>query len=204
MNKYRKMTLIYCFLITLFFTGCGNSVEKEDTLTDELEQAVTLEPVEESDPQPEETKDEVSEEIVEKIIWDDLDGNGEQEYFMLSNEETGTLSLYFNNELIYQYKEKDLRIAEINEKEFIDLDDDGEEEIFVSFFPRVNSMPLVEWFALKKVENGWELMEMYHQNGDMTQNEFPISVVMKTKDFELSITCEGCEKEIVYWSCVKI
>lgn len=59
-------------------------------------------------------------------------------------------------------------------------------------------MPLVEWFALKKGETGWELMEMYHQNDDMTQNTFPISVILKAKDFELLITCEGCDKEIVY------
>lgn len=51
-----------------------------------------------------------------------------------------------------------------------------EEEIFVAFWPLVNSMPLVEWFALKQEETGWKLMEMYHQDDDMAQNAFPISV----------------------------
>jgi len=73
-----------------------------------------------------------------------------------------------------------------------------EEEIFVAFWPLVNSMPLVEWFALKQEETGWKLMEMYHQDDDMAQNAFPISVFLKEKDFVFSRICEGCDKEIIY------
>lgn len=77
-------------------------------------------------------------------------------------------------------------------------DPNGEKEIFVSFSPSVNSMPLEEWFVLKRKDSGWELLEMYHQNDDMTQNTFPISIALKEKEFLFSITCDGCEKEIIY------
>ena len=44
----------------------------------------------------------------------------------------------------------------MGDKAYLDLNGDGQEEIFVSFYPAVNSMPLTEWFVLEKTEDGWE------------------------------------------------
>ncbi|MBQ7359607.1 MAG: hypothetical protein IJW63_05885 [Lachnospiraceae bacterium] len=135
---------------------------------------------------------------VEEIPWGDLDSNGVPEYLLIENDASyGSLSVYMNEELIYKHTEE-LSIVGVDAKEFIDLDNDGEKEIFVSFMPAVNSMPLEEWFALKKSENGWKLMEMHHNSGGMSDNGFPIFVTLQDGDFELAISCEGFDKKITF------
>ena len=193
MKIQRRMLFLLTIIIqTIALSGCSfngkNMVcESTEVFTEDVTHVMTYE-----DPNGKKEQED------EKIIWNDLDGNGEDEYFVINNEYNGILSLYFNNELIYQYTENDMFIVGIGEKEYIDLDNDGEKEIFVSFSPSVNSMPLEEWFVLKQMDSGWELLEMYHQNNDMTQNAFPISISLKEKEFLFSITCDGCEKEIIY------
>ena len=47
--------------------------------------------------------------------------------------------------------------------EYIDLDKDGQKEVFLSFWPNVNSMPLVEYIVLKqKADMSWAPLEMIH------------------------------------------
>lgn len=135
---------------------------------------------------------------IETIPWEDLDGNGVQEYLVIENDAFyGSVTMYFNEEPVYRHEEE-LRIIGVDAREYIDLDEDGEKEIFVSFMPAVNSMPLEEWFALKQGETGWELMEMQHYGEDMLDNGFPINVTLQEKDFQLLISCEGCEKTIPF------
>ncbi len=134
----------------------------------------------------------------ETIPWEDLDGNGVEEYLVIErNGSAGKLTVYFNEEPVYQYEE-DLWFVGVDAKEYIDLDGDGEKEIFVSFMPAVNSMPLEEWFALKQGESGWELMEMPHYGDYMSDNAFPIFVTLQKKDYELLISCEGYDGGIVF------
>ncbi|MBQ6697202.1 MAG: hypothetical protein IJN16_10910 [Lachnospiraceae bacterium] len=134
----------------------------------------------------------------ETIFWEDLDGNGVEEYLVIErNGSAGKLTVYFNEEPVYQYEE-DLWFVGVDAKEYIDLDGDGEKEIFVSFMPAVNSMPLEEWFALKQGESGWELMEMPHYGDYMSDNAFLISVTLQKKDYELLISCEGYDGGIVF------
>ena len=133
---------------------------------------------------------------VETIIWDDLDGNGVEEYLVIENGSTdriyGSLTFYFNDVPIYRYEE-DIQIAAVDSIEFVDLDNDDEKEIFVSFQPMENSSPLEEWFALKKVGDEWKLMEMHHNNDNMCDNAFPISVTLGEADWEFIITCAGLD-----------
>lgn len=58
--------------------------------------------------------------------------------------------------------------------ETIDLDSDGEPEIFFTFEPHVNSMPLIEYAVLKRTGSGWKALEMIHGE-TMLDNGFPIS-----------------------------
>ncbi len=134
--------------------------------------------------------------------WTDLDGDGTEEYilvesgdFLGQNVENGRLTVYVNNEPVYQYTEE-LRIMSVHVMEYLDLDGDGQEEIFVSFGPAVNSMPLEEWFVLKKVDDGWQLLEMHHNYENMLDNAFPITVVLKSGQFGFGIRCEGWDGEI--------
>lgn len=130
----------------------------------------------------------------------DLDGNGVPEYLLITYladdpEYDGHLCFYFNGESIYEYD--DLLLMYGGEAEYIDLDRDGEKEIFFTFYPYVNSMPLVEYAVLKQTDHGWEALEMIH-GGTMLDNEFPISCRYGSADNTIVITCEGTEKEIVY------
>ena len=130
----------------------------------------------------------------------DLDGNGEAEYLLISNENSnpdyeGHLSFYFNGESIYEYDDI-LRIAP-GIAEYIDLDGDGEREIFFNFYPYVNSTGLVEYAVLKQTGNGWEPLEMIHGE-TMLDNQFPISILYGEKKNTILISCEGIQKQIIY------
>lgn len=154
---------------------------------------------------PEPTEEPVvehSDEWSEKIPWGDLDGDGTEEYILLEtgdflgqNVVGGRITMYVNDEPVYQYAEE-LRIFGLGDKGYLDLNGDGQEEIFVSFYPAVNSMPLTEWFVLEKTEDGWEMLEMYHEEGNMLSNAFPITVLLDKKDFDFSIRCEGWDGKI--------
>ena len=130
----------------------------------------------------------------------DLDGNGEQEYVVISFQEEdpdydGHLEFYFNGKRIYEYE--DLLWMSPGKAEYIDLDGDGKKEIFFTFWPHVNSMPLVEYAVLKQTGGSWELLEMIHGE-DMLDNGFPIASRYGKEENTLVITCEGTDQEIVY------
>lgn len=130
----------------------------------------------------------------------DLDGNGEQEYVVISFLEDspdydGHLAFYYNGELIYEFD--DILWMSPGEAEYLDLDRDGNKEIFFTFYPHVNSMPLVEYAVLKQTGGSWTPLEMIHGE-DMLDNGFPISSQYGKEENTLVITCQGTDQEIVY------
>lgn len=77
--------------------------------------------------------------------------------------------------------------------ECIDIDDDGENEIFIMVSPRVNSMPLEEYVVLKKESagEGDEWKELQNTSADGT-NAFPIrGYAGKESPAIIDIICEG-------------
>ena len=149
-------------------------------------------------------EEEISDEWSEVYPWTDLDGDGIEEYVLIErgdflglNSVNGRLTVFVNDEPVYQYTEE-LWIVGVDAMEYLDLDGDGQEEIFVTFMPSVNSMPLEEWFVLKETDNSWELLEMYHYGDYMLDNSFPINVVWEQNDFDFVIRCEGWEGEIAF------
>lgn len=211
-KKY--LCIMLSMVLVLSFTACNS--EKEEaaegnnatistgTANEETQPGESEATTPEVSVTPEPTEEpvaELSDEWSEKIPWGDLDGDGTEEYILLEsgdflgqNVVNGRITMYVNDEPVYQYAEE-LRITGVGDKAYLDLNGDGQEEIFVSFYPAVNSMPLAEWFVLEKTEDGWEMLEMYHEEGNMLSNAFPITVVMDKKDFGLSIRCEGWDGE---------
>ena len=197
------ITVLIIFVLTIGFWNQNKDTTASDTPT-ATQPPVKEEMVVENDTKPEivntpsptaEPEAEVSENYyVETILGEDLDDNGETEYLVIENGancEYGRMTFYFNEEPVYQYEE-DLNIRTVVSKEYIDLDNDNEKEIFVSFVPDVNSAGLMEWFVLTKSSDGWKVMN------DMSVNAFPLSVTKGAEDFELVISCEGLDKEIIY------
>lgn len=137
MKIQRRMLFLLTIIIqTIALSGCSfngkNMVcESTEVFTEDVTHVMTYE-----DPNGKKEQED------EKIIWNDLDGNGEDEYFVINNEYNGILSLYFNNELIYQYTENDMFIVGIGEKEYIDLDNDGEKEIIYDATAHYEKMEL--------------------------------------------------------------
>ncbi len=147
---------------------------------------------EEMEVQEEEIPDNLN---VETFLWEDLDGNGIQEYVVVengANHDFGRITFYFNDEPVYRYEEE-LDILNVVSMEYIDLDNDDAKEVFVSFAPNVNSAGLMEWFVLKQATDGtWKIMN------DISFTQFPISITKGANDFELVISCEGTDKEILF------
>lgn len=194
MMRGRKVSnIVLGSLLALTLTACGRVAMPDATPDDTSDLPVWEKETEEST-----TSEPADDENISVEVWDDLDGNGTAEYIKITNTEKGSLEVVYNNEVIYKYEEEQERITCLGEKALVDLDRDGKEEIFVSFYPSVNSMPLVEWFVLKEQDGEWTLLEMYHKEDNLLNNAFPISVFMGKEEKQFIIKCEGYESEILY------
>ncbi len=211
------VAVIVVIVLAAGFLSKNEDVETKEKITGgEQEPSVTQEPEFAGTPEgetagaletPELTPEPAEESAVEwsqTYPWADLDGDGTEEYILIErgdfrgmNSVNGRLTVFVNNEPVYLYTEE-LWIVSVDAMEYLDLDGDGQEEIFVSFMPAVNSMPLEEWFVLKKVDDSWEMLEMYHYQEDMRDNAFPITVELEEKDFDFVIRCEGWDGEIAF------
>ncbi len=131
----------------------------------------------------------------------DLDNNGVEEYGKIYELDTKEgyachILFYMNDEVIYD-SEVSYKTA-FGDARYLDLDEDGEKEIFLNFWPNVNSMPLVEYMVLKqKSDLSWEPLEIIHGE-TMMDNAFPISVTKGKNEWEAVISCEGLEKTVIF------
>ena len=131
----------------------------------------------------------------------DLDQNGAEEYAKVYQTEEEqkyicNLSFYWNGEAIYEY-ENSYGMSP-GKAEYLDLDKDGKKEVFLSFWPNVNSMPLVEYIVLKqKADMSWESLEMIHGE-EISQNAFPISITKGKNEWEAIISCGELEKKVIF------
>ena len=137
---------------------------------------------------------------VQRYGMGDLDGNGVEEFMEVSEEGRkedydAYMSFYFNGDKIYEYDA--LLIVSPGNAEYIDLDKDGENEIFFTLWPQVNSMPLIEYVVLKRVGNEWKPLEMIHGE-TMLDNAFPITVQYGKEKNTMVMSCEGTQEQIVY------
>ena len=133
--------------------------------------------------------------------FEDLDNNGVEEYAKVYQIDTEQENIcryifYWNGEAIYEY-ENSYGMSP-GEAEYLDLDGDGQKEIFLTFWPKVNSMPLMEYVVLKqKTDMSWETLEMIHGE-EIYQNAFPISITKGKNEWEAVISCGDLEKEIIF------
>ena len=96
--------------------------------------------------------------------------------------------------MIWEYSE--VNYVEPSRVEYLDLDEDGEKEIFYTFAPRVNSAELVEYVVLKQKGDKWQPLQM-QQEGNLAENNFAVSVIYQG-NYNVEISCEGIEKTIAY------
>lgn len=133
--------------------------------------------------------------------FEDLDQNGVEEYAKVYQIDTEQEYIcryifYWNGEAVYEYENSYGMFP--GDAEYLDLDGDEEKEIFLTFWPKVNSMPLMEYVVLKqKTDMSWEPLEMIHGE-EIYQNAFPISITKGKNEWEAVISCGDLEKEIIF------
>lgn len=125
----------------------------------------------------------------------DIDQNGVQDRIIFGETEENESYLFswdleFNGEIIY-HGENVLR-CHFGDVWYLDLDEDGKEEIFINVYPAVNSMPQTQYVALKKEGSKWVELENTDvgYESDSYTNAFPITV------------CRGKGKNIFEISCI--
>ncbi len=129
----------------------------------------------------------------EANVLSDIDRDGRPEYVIVKGKESNLLEFYYNNELIYTHE--DILPVDMGEAYYLDVDRDDREEIVLTMYPRVNSMPLVEYAVLKNNGDSWEKLEMI-QGETLLYNQFPLQISKGEAAYEAVISCEGMEKEI--------
>ncbi len=134
-----------------------------------------------------------------RVDFGDLDNNGQMDYYIYETGQDenyhGLMTIYMNEEPIYTYK-SEWEIMQAMAK-YEDLDGDRRKELFVSWVPPVNSMPLMEYFVLDKTAEGWKELEMIHGE-NVHDNAFPITMNYGIHQDILEIGCEGSTVKIFY------
>ncbi|MBQ6024443.1 MAG: M56 family metallopeptidase [Lachnospiraceae bacterium] len=111
----------------------------------------------------------------------DIDGDGNNDYMVAtrdvySSDYLGYVSLYLDNEKIYEYGHPNYKLFP-REVKFADLDQDGEKEIFFSFDTNANGNELQLYTVLKKNGDGWNEMTIPQNSIPQLNNAFPIVVL---------------------------
>lgn len=152
--------------ICLLLTGCGTKETKRI---------------------PETTKD-----IMEK----DLDNNGTTDNIqIISTEEEDYVRISLNGKDIFECH-FETGLFSVLAFEYLDLDQDEEEEIFIIVDPIVNSAPLTEVIVLKNYEGEWKQLAIPKSEGG--SNAFPVRVTRGENEFDFVISCEGSDKTIEF------
>ena len=118
----------------------------------------------------------------------------EQPYEEEGTDYDSNQKLFWNGTIIWEYSE--VNYVDPARVEYLDLDEDGEKEIFYTFAPRVNSAGLVEYVVLKQKGDKWQPLQM-QQEGNLAENNLPVSVIY-LGNYNVEISCEGTDKTIDY------
>lgn len=210
----KKKSIEVILVMTLILTtgvGCGSKTAVVDTtVTDNT----TEDAVVEEEPVVEEEVKEfvIDDNYLDYVSLGDIDGDGVEDCVTvtLTNEDNyfdethgDTLNIWFDGEKIYEYVDY-LPIYSIYDNfKYVDLDEDGKEELFITFEPMVNSMPMVEYLVLKEINSEWTAINL--DNGQATldgndnlTNSFPIRVKRTGNEPVFEISCDGYDDVISY------
>ena len=128
----------------------------------------------------------------------DIDGNGVDDKILIIslNDDGGEtcIRLYFNGEQIFEFEDPLVRIMGINVFEYLDLDGDNVNEIFITASTNANSRPYEEVLCLKQTDDTWNEME-YPTNEDGSY-EFPFKITRGEEEFDFIISSDDTDQVI--------
>ena len=193
-----KIIISLLFTVLLAFSGCGLTYNTDNPDTGLRTDVGNVEH------ENTEQLAELSGEENEKVSLGDIDGDGTEDYALTTvNQGEGIfeciLELYFDDEMSFSRVDKENYIS-VGDARYLDLDMDGEKEIFVIINPRVNSAALVQYTVLKNTSDGWiELENTDASEGDEPVcNSFPISVCKGEDENTVEISCDGCQDTVIF------
>ena len=129
----------------------------------------------------------------------DLDSNGVDDIIQIISlydygDETG-IRVYLNGEQIFEYEGHSyVRLMGVNAFDYLDLDGDGANEIFITADTNANSRTLIDILCLKQIDGHWTRLDI--PQNKMGNNGFEYKVTRGKDEFELVISPNIIEKEI--------
>jgi hypothetical protein len=130
----------------------------------------------------------------------DIDGNKVEDIIQtISLDDDGTetgICVYLNGELIFEFSDPYVRLMGVKAFEYIDLDEDGINEIFIVTDTNANSRSLVNVLCLKEIEGHWNRMDL--PLNEMGNNGFRFKVTRGINEFEFNISSDIIEQEIYF------
>lgn len=131
----------------------------------------------------------------------DLSGDGRADYIIYYGNDGcyNHIALYIVYEgIVFEHEDACAIGVGAVDSELIDIDHDGEKEIFFTIYPNVNSMPLEEYAVIKKTLAGWQELEVYVTEGDDFCNAFPIHMYHDDNSLGVRVSCDGLDKSITF------
>lgn len=210
-KKWYLIVICISFCIFAFLTGCKheqiklNSIELAPTMAqsqapeepDSVTPEVTNEPLESNESIPNEIIAQgLSKDIIAQELSKDIDDNGVMDLvqIIVREDDSEYVQVIFNGADIFQYEWDDLRLISIEAFEYLDLNRDGENEIFITIYPNVNSRPLIEVLSLKQSNVGWNMMEL--PLNELGNNCFSFNITRGKDEFDFIISSEYTGQQI--------
>ncbi len=219
MKGQRHFILILILLSSLYLGGCNQTViaktsletentdisgipKEPTTITPETSSGTSNKPADEPANAPSEEPAEAGTPLQGETVFSeldkDIDNNGIMDSVQLLERTDGTMyaTVILNGEPIFHYEWEDLRLASVNSFEYMDFDQDHENEIFITIYPLVNSMPLIEVLTLKQSDGQWHMMDI--PLNEIGNNCFPINITKGDREFDFVLSSEYTDKQLLF------
>lgn len=135
--------------------------------------------------------------VLEELVRD-LDGNGTDDSLQIvSLDDEGimnSLHVYFNGEKIYEHSIEDLRFMGLFSFEYLDLDEDNTNEIFITADTNTNSRPYTELLCLKETDGVWNRMILPQNEHGL--NGFPFKITRGNDEFEFVVSSDYISESV--------
>lgn len=173
-------------------SNANNTIEADDTLASAtITPAVTASPTVLPSVTPAPSLEIKAGSVLEEIT-KDLDGNGTDDSLQIvwldDDGAANCLQVYFNGEKIYERVIDYIKFMGLFAFEYLDLDEDTANEIFITADTNANSRPYTELLCLKENSGVWERMTL--PQNEYGLNGFPFKISRGSDEFDFVISSD--------------
>ncbi len=168
------MSLMLLLFISVYLSGC-HSNEKVNVVN---------------------TGDNQKERIAEEVNID-IDSNNTMDTVQTitrNDDAESFIRIFINGEQIFEYTDPNVKIMGVDAFEYLDLDKDNLNEIFICADTNANGRPLKDVICLKQTNGQWNLMDIpINETGN---NGFSFEIKRGKDEFDFIISSSDIEQEI--------